>query len=466
MSVPYWVQDAIFYQIFPDRFFNGDPANDPANVQPWGSTPTTRGFQGGDLRGIIQKLDYLLDLGVNALYLNPIFASASNHRYHPNDYYQIDPTLGSMADFKALLDAAHRNQMKVILDGVFNHSGRGFFAFNDILENGADSRYKDWYHIQRYPLDAFGDGKSTTYRAWWDIKALPKLNTSNPAVRKYLMDVSRYWIEQGTDGWRLDVPAEIDDDDFWAEFRQVVRQANPDAYTVGEIWDGNPRWVGDSHFDGLMHYPLRDALVGLLQGQMNVKAFAEKIEGFQGAYARENVFALYLPLGSHDTRRLATKLNNELQKVRLAFLVQFANPGAPAIYYGDEIGMPGDKDPYNRGAFPWDENQWDHGLRAFVQMLVAIRKRSAALRRGDLVRVHLSEENSWYAFGRVLGQEKVIVAINPNGDTRQLNIPVGKMDLKDDSLLQDLLNHGRYRVKEQMIEITLAPWSGIYLTTL
>ena len=185
-----------------------------------------------------------------------------------------------MADFNAFLDVAHTNHVKVILDGVFNHTGRGFFAFADILDNQERSRYKDWYHIKSYPVDAFNGGNATTYEAWWGIKDLPKLNTGNPDVRKYLLNVARYWIEQGVDGWRLDVPNEIDDDQFWEQFRQVVKSANPDAYTVGEIWDGDDRWVGESHFDGLMHYTLRDAITDLLEEKAKLPAFVKKMEGF------------------------------------------------------------------------------------------------------------------------------------------------------------------------------------------
>ncbi|HEY5271183.1 MAG TPA: alpha-amylase family glycosyl hydrolase, partial [Anaerolineales bacterium] len=220
MPPPYWVQDAIFYQIFPDRFANGDPTNDPPNLQKWGSTPTVWGFQGGDLRGIIQHFDYLLDLGITAIYLNPIFAATSTHRYNTSDYYQIDPKLGTLADFRALLDTAHRNDVRLVLDGVFNHVGRGFFAFVDVLENGENSPYKGWFHIKDFPLDAYDGGQPENYLGWWNHKDLPKLNTSNKQVRKYIFDVARYWIEQGIDGWRLDVPNEIDDDGFWAEFRR------------------------------------------------------------------------------------------------------------------------------------------------------------------------------------------------------------------------------------------------------
>ena len=180
MTVPDWVQDAVFYQIFPDRFFNGDPGSDPPNLQSWGSEPTEKGYQGGDLKGITAKLDYLADLGINALYLNPIFASTANHRYHTTDYFKIDPTLGTIEDFHALLNSAHDRQIRVILDGVFNHSGRGFFAFADILDNGGMSRYLGWYHVHHFPVDAFSEGPATNYEAWWGIKDLPKSKFKQP----------------------------------------------------------------------------------------------------------------------------------------------------------------------------------------------------------------------------------------------------------------------------------------------
>jgi glycosidase len=418
---------------------------------------------GGDLRGIIQKMDYLLDLGINALYLNPIFASAANHRYHTNDYYQIDPTLGTMADFRALLDAAHRGNIKVILDGVFNHSGRGFFAFADVLDNGGESRYKDWYYIERFPLDAFGEGLAENYKGWWEMKDLPKLNTNTPAVRQYIMDVARYWIEQGIDGWRLDVPGEIDDDEFWGEFRAVVKGANPDAYILGEIWELDPRWVGDTHFDALMHYPFRDALTDLLANGLPLAEFAQKVEHFLTVYPHENVQAMYLSIGSHDTRRLLTKLGDDLNKVKLALLLQFAYPGAPAVYYGDEIGVGGEKDPQNRKAFPWDESEWNMELRGYVQGLAAARKRLPSLRRGDFRRVHLDEVHNLYAFARSLGTETALAVVNAGDETRHTAVMVSELGWHEGKAVEDVLTHGRYGVQQEVVELTLGPWSGVIL---
>lgn len=461
MTTPYWVQDAIFYQIFPDRFANGDPSLNPPNVQKWGAQPTAWGFQGGDLRGILQHLDYLLDLGVTALYLNPIFQAPSTHRYNASDYYKIDPKLGTLDDFHALVDSVHRNNMHIILDGVFNHCGRGFFAFADVLENGDHSPYQDWFHIKKFPLDAYTPGEAQNYLGWWNHKSLPKLNTDNPAVRNYIFSVARYWIEQGADGWRLDVPNEIDDDGFWEEFRHIVKSANRDAYLLGEIWDVNPRWANETHFDGLMNYPLRDAILAMLNGHENAARFAERAEGLLKTYPRENLYAMLVPLGSHDTERIKTMVGGSLEKTKLAFLVQMAYPGAPAIYYGDEIGLEGGKDPENRRAFPWKETVWDQELRAWVKTLIAVRKRTPALRRGDFQR--LMAEDGLYAFARKLGEEKVLIALNASGRVHQVDVACASIGWEDDRELHDLLSHGKITISKGHLKLGLEPWSGVWI---
>lgn len=460
MSVPYWVQDAIFYQIFPDRFANGDPENDPPNIQTWGSPPTLWNFQGGDLRGIVQKIDYLLDLGVTALYLNPIFLSPSNHRYNTSDYYTIDPKLGTRKDFDALLDAAHANGLRVIIDGVFNHTSRAFFAFADLLENGEHSPYQDWYHVNHYPLEAYTPGDAQHYSAWWNFKSLPKLNTNNPIVRDYIMDVAKYWIEAGADGWRLDVPNEIDDDAFWTRFRQVVKGANPDAYILGEIWTVDSRWVDENHFDGLMHYPVRDALLEVINGHINPYQFGDKVEGLFDTYPAENIKAMYLPLGSHDTKRIRHKLGGDLAKAKLAFLYQFAYPGAPAIYYGDEVGLDGGKDPDCRRAFPWDSNEWQGDLRIWIQSLIALRKTLPALRRGKYERIYADEKS--YVFARTLGSEKILIAMNLSNEKQTLRIPVNKL-WHNGYEARNFFTYQKSGVREGHLELNLNPWAGAWL---
>ncbi len=462
MTTPYWLQDAIFYQIFPDRFANGDPENDPPNVQKWGAIPTQHGWQGGDLRGIIQRFDYLLELGVNALYLNPIFQSPNNHGYHTSDYYKINERFGDLRDFMALLEIAHRNHVRVVLDGVFNHTARGFFAFSDILENGEHSPYQGWYHIRSFPVDAYSPGEAHHYLAWWNIKGVPKLNTKNPAVRKYIMGVARYWLERGADGWRLDVPNEIDDDDFWAEFRQVVKTTNRDACLIGEIWDGNPRWVGDGHFDSLMHYPLRTAVLDAFNGRINPLEFANRVEGLLKIYPPENAHAMYLTLGSHDTERIYTMLGGNLAKVKLAFLFQFAYPGAPAIYYGDEIGLEGGKDPDNRRAFPWDPAHWKGDLHPWAQALAAGRKARASLRRGEYVRLTVDTTHGWYAFARVLGEEKTLVALNLSEKPVEASIPVSKL-WHEGRGLRSLLDNRPFTVQDGKLSISLPAWGGAWV---
>ena len=463
MGVPDWVQDSVFYQIFPDRFANGDPTNDPLNVQNWGEKPTVWDFQGGDLQGVLQHLDYLADLGVNAIYFNPIFQATSNHRYNTSDYYNIDPKLGSLEDFQVLRDEIHRNGMRLILDGVFNHCGRGFFAFVDVMENQEHSPYRDWFHIKRFPLNAYKPGDARNYLGWYKLKSLPKFNTHNPHVRKYIFNVARYWIDQGIDGWRLDVPNEINDDVFWAEFREVVKQGNPEAYLLGEIWKIGPRWVGPDYFDGLMNYPLRDALIGLLSTKtISAKDFIEGVGSMVNAYPKENTHAHYLPLGSHDTPRLATVLKGDQRKLRLLYLILFCFPGAPALFYGDEIGLRGGKDPDCRRAFPWDEGKWDHDLRNYIQQLIALRRETEALRRGDITFIPC-DTTGVVAMARTLPHTNTLLVFNTTDASLDFRIPVEGLDWPESQPIDDLLTKEAHIVSDGCIGLHLPPYQGILL---
>jgi glycosidase len=456
MSVPAWVADAVFYHIFPDRFANGDPSNDPPGVQAWGAPPTIWGFQGGDLRGVLDHLDYLEDLGVNTLLLNPIFQASSNHRYNTYDYFRIEPVLGSQADFRTLLDAVHRRGMRMLLDGVFNHCGRGFFAFHDLLENESHSPYTDWFHVRRFPLHAYGPGEADNYLAWWKFKSLPKFNTANPLVRKYLFGVAEHWVRQGIDGWRLDVPNEIDDDSFWAEFREVVKGANPEAYLVGEIWDGDPRWVSPGHFDGLLNYPLRELILGYVGGDgLKAGECGRRTVEFLARYAPENAFAHYLPLGSHDTERLRTMCGGDTQRVRLAFAFQFFHPGAPAIYYGDEIGIEGAKDPDSRRAFPWNPARWDAGLRRTVQALIRLRRSRPVLRRGDFRLLAADDAAGWLAFARTLGTEHAVLVLNASTQPVQARLPSDPVGIHEGQVLRGALAGGDYRAEGGQLRVAL-----------
>ncbi len=252
IETPEWVKDAIFYQIFPDRFASSPRVKKPSGIEPWASPPSLHGFKGGDLIGVVEHLDYLQDLGVTAIYFTPVFQSTANHRYHTHDYYQVDPILGGNAALRTLLDEAHARGMRIVLDGVFNHASRGFFQFNHILENGQASPYFDWFTVHNFPMRPYEPGHQ--YLGWENLAALPKFNTRSEEVRDFLWDVGRHWIDFGIDGWRLDVPNEIDEDAFWQEFRRRVKGGKPDAYIVGEIWEDARRWLKGDQYDAVMNY--------------------------------------------------------------------------------------------------------------------------------------------------------------------------------------------------------------------
>lgn len=395
---PAWVQDAVFYQIFPDRFARSSRVHKPSNLEEWDAPPTLHGYKGGDLLGVVEKLDYLQDLGVTALYLNPIFASGSNHRYHTQDFHQVDPMLGGNAALDELIAACHKRGMRVVLDGVFNHASRGLLQFHDILENGPSSAYLDWFHVRHFPLHAYGGGQ-LGYDAWWGLAALPKFNTDTPAVREFIYQVAEKWLAAGMDGWRLDVPNEIDDDDFWRAFRTRCRAVNPDAYLVGEIWDEAGRWLKGDIFDGVMNYQFNRAVLGLvakdlahdelarsgLNGiqHLSAGAFAETATRLLAAYPEAAVRSQLNLLGSHDTPRVATTLKGDGSALRQALLLLFTWPGAPCLYYGDELGLRGGHDPGCRAGMPWERrDQWDEGLLGHVRALIRARHEFAALRRG------------------------------------------------------------------------------------
>ncbi|HSR48457.1 MAG TPA: glycoside hydrolase family 13 protein [Anaerolineales bacterium] len=459
MAPPGWVRDAIFYQIFPDRFANGDPSNDPPQVQPWGAPPTTRDFQGGDLQGIHDHLDYLSDLGVDAIYLNPIFQAGSNHRYNASDYLRVDDRLGSLEDFRRLLRGAHDRGIRVVLDGVFNHSGRGFFAFQDLLDHGEASPCGHWYHVRSFPLDAFGEnGKARNYEAWWGMRNLPKFNTEDPEVRAYLLKVARYWVEQGIDGWRLDVPNEIPDLAFWGEVRDVVTNANPEAVLLGEIWSVSPAWVGPGVFDGLMNYPLRQSLLELaVERTLSPQGFADQVQAQYDAYPEAFRGTHYNLLGSHDTPRVATLAARDGRTVRLLNALLFALPGAPSVYYGDEIGLEGGKDPDCRRAFEWDRSRWDADLRDFIKSLIRLRRSRVELRRGDLRFLPAAGDGSVLAFVRNSGAGTFLLAANMGEGVSSAQLDVSGIGWAGHREVVDSLTGRTTPIADGKLDFELAP---------
>jgi neopullulanase len=447
-SVPDWVADAAFYQIFPDRFARSAAVEKPGKLQPWNDPPTFRAFKGGDLVGAAQRLDDVRALGFNAIYLTPIFKSAANHRYHTYDYFEVCPILGGNDAFMFFLDKAKSLGMRVVIDGVFNHASRGFFPFNHVMENGRDSPYVDWFHFNRkwlakdrviraFPDRADEDGPRKKfsaldtygYEAWWNLPALPKFNTRCPEVREYIFSVAEYWIRKGIDGWRLDVPNEIDDDGFWREFRRRVKAVNPEAYIVGEIWGDGTRWLKGDQFDGVMNYLLGKSVLEHVLPKKPRAAIVRRSHYRELARApggetharMAKALSLYPPeitlaqmniMTSHDTPRLASVLSLDEQAIAQAIGLLVTLPGAPCIYYGDEIAMEGAHDPDCRRAFP--ETLPRAGLPKRVRTLVArllhLRAEHVALRRGGMKFLRCDDEV--LMFLRTAGSDAIVVALN------------------------------------------------------
>ena len=474
IKTPDWVKNAVFYQIFPDRFAWSSRVNKPGLFEKWDSTPTIHGYKGGDLMGVYEKLDYLEDLGITAVYFNPIFQSASNHRYHTHDYYQVDPLLGGNEAFKTLLDAAHKRGIRIVLDGVFNHASRGFFPFNHILESGQDSPYTDWFIINGYPLNAY-QGKAN-YACWWNNPALPKLNIENPIVRRYIMDVARYWLDQGIDGWRLDVPFEITIPGFWEEFREVVKTANPEAYIVGEVPSEAQDWLNSGEkFDAVMNYQLTHAAVGFFGGDsfdkrlaegmmglpnpqpMDAQAFARRTSELLQIYPKESSYAQLNLLDSHDMPRFLSLMNGSVDKLRLAYFFVLTYPGAPCIYYGDEIGLDGGRDPLCRKAFTWREEEWNTALRDSIKDTITVRQAIPALRTGTYEPI--LAQGGVLAYLRRDELDTVLVVLNNSNQPVKFDLPTGNA-FEDGAELQDQLSESHYTITQQQVKDLSVPAMG------
>ena len=475
---PDWVKNAVFYQIFPDRFAWSNQVVKPGKFEKWDSIPTHDGFKGGDLMGVYEKLDYLEDLGITAIYFNPIFKSASNHRYHTYDYYQVDPLLGGDKAFFTLLEEAHKRDIRIVLDGVFNHASRGFFPFNHVMELGDKSPYYDWFNIHCLPLNAYSS--KANYDCWWNLPALPKLNVSNPNVRSYIMDVARYWIDKGIDGWRLDVPYEIDDDEFWEEFRDIVKTANPDAYLVGEITTEAQRWLNSGKiFDAVMNYQLAHIVLGffgsnmtdrkLAEGMMglhsphpaNAAQFADRTSQLLEIYPKEFAYAQMNLLDSHDMPRFLSLVQGDVRRMQLAYLFLMTYPGAPTIYYGDEIGLTGEHDPDNRKSFPWDKDTWNLDLHDEVRELIMVRQSMPALRTGSYEPVFT--QDGVIAYLRRDSEDSALVVINADESAQTVTIPLNGA-FEDNTEIQDQIGPRNFKVENnELPQITIPALSGLIL---
>ena len=403
-KAPDWYRNAVFYQIFPDAFaqkghanqkddifFYGKETDKPYYIREKNGDITHWTFYGGNLQGIVSKLPYLKTLGVTALYLNPIFEARSTHLYDTSDYIKIDSILGSEADFEALVTALHQNDMRLILDGVFSHVGRNSKYFDFDGKSGglgayqtSQSPYFDWFSFNHYPDD---------YKSWWGIKDLPTIDKSKTSFQQFIYgdadSVLEKWNGLGIDGWRLDVADELPDT-FIKGIRDTLERY-PEQVLIGEVWEDASRKVAYDQYrkyiygDGLhatMNYPFRDIILGLLVGGLSPEQAAKKVMQLSENYPRDVFLNNFNNIGTHDTERILSLLDHDLTKLNLAVGLLMTLPGVPTIYYGDEAGMTGLKDPDNRAFFPWDNINQDS--QKIYQNWIKIRKSVPALANGAI----------------------------------------------------------------------------------
>ncbi len=547
--VPAWVTDAIFYQIFPERFRNGDPTNDPTReslesphvTSSWKITPWTsdwyqqsdweqesgKGFYeggvfnrryGGDLQGVLDKLDYLEELGINAIYFNPVFYGRSLHKYDGASMHHVDPYFGpdpqgdleliasetadpktwkwTAADklFLKLIEELHARSIRVIIDGVFNHTGRDFFAFADLQQNQENSPYKDWYIVQHFD-DRNTPGNEFRYKSWWGFETLPEFADDetqqdlHPGPKQYVFDITRRWMDpngdgdpsDGIDGWRLDVANEVPSA-FWKDWNTLVRELNPQAYTVGEFWGDARQHLIDGKFSGTMNYHGFAFLVKgfLVDGKLTAHDFGLKLDERRKEYPTPMQFALQNLIDSHDTDRVASMIVNaggdhyhQLDRFdydvsetvspransnykvhspdqrqrsiqRLVALMQMTYLGAPMVYYGTESGMWGGDDPDDRKPMVWDDLVYDdeqadplgrersaepvafnRELFDFYRSVIQLRRDHPALRHGSIEFVTHDDKAQVLVFRRTHEGESLLVAINRGDQSYEWQFDAG-----------------------------------------
>ena len=494
LVIPDWVKDAVFYQVFPERFANGDMGNDPQGTEPWGSTPKIENMMGGDLQGVAQRMGYLTQLGVNSLYFNPIFTAPSNHKYNTADYEHVAADFGGDAAFRELADVAHRNGVKIMLDGVFNHVSHQHKWFQDVREKGPKSEYFDRFTVNNWPIkytrDADGILRSDDYASWWNFATLPVLKTDHPKVREYFLTgkdaIVKKWIRDGkVDGWRMDVADDSNfSADYWRTARKEIKSANPDAYMVAEHWHDASSMLQGDQFDGAMNYKhfTRPAIDFFAKKANTVDEFVRQLDN---PYSREARHGMFNILGSHDTPRFITQAGGDWYRQRPAAIFQMTYIGAPVVYYGDEIGMEGDKDPDSRRSMEWQYvpgNKTKDGpglhtrdveapatgdaaagaetarkaraeqLFGLYQKLIATRKAEPALRRGDfqVLATHNADNTLVYRRKAEGIERDAIVAINNNWVGKDIRVPLSGV-AADGTRFTDAITGTTHQVKDGAI---------------
>lgn len=383
VKTPDWVKETVWYQIFPERFANGDSTNDPVGTKPWRPSdhPGRDDYYGGDLQGVLDHLDDLQALGVNGLYFCPIFTASSNHKYDTIDYLTIDPDFGDKTLFAKLVNEAHKRGMRVMLDAVFNHMGFASMQWQDVLANGKKSRFASWFHIHDYPLTPFhnplkGEG-APQYDTFAFESRMPKLDTANPAVQDYLLQVATYWIQAfDIDAWRLDVANEVDHH-FWKRFYSAVTAIKPDFYILGEVWHSSQPWLNGDEFSGVMNYAFTQQIEDhFLTGKQTAAGMTALLTDQLMLYRDQTNQVMLNMLDSHDTPRLLTVAGDDIELALQALTFAFLQTGTPCLYYGTEMGMDGENDPDDRKPMDW--TKLGQPIWQRVAKLIGFRREHAA----------------------------------------------------------------------------------------
>ncbi len=584
--VPAWAKKAIWYQIFPERFANGDTANDPKpedmeggwpyfipegwHISPWGSDwykmqpwEKANGHDfywnaglrryGGDLQGVLNRLDYLQKLGVTAIYFNPLFESPSLHKYDASMYRHIDNNFGpdpnkdeniwskeipddpltwqwTTADklFLKLIEECHKRGMKIIIDGVFNHVGTQFWAFKDVVKNQQKSKYKDWFVIEKWD-DPSTPQNEFEYHGWMGVKDLPEFREDENGIvhgpRELINEIVKRWMDpdrdgnpsDGIDGWRLDVAEQVNHN-FWKEFRKLVKGINPEAYITGEIWwkdwqhnimmNAAP-WLQGDEFDAVMNYRFTRAVkkfVSDQKTQISPQGFIDSIKTLMTQYNTENFYVLMNLMGSHDTERLGTMLMNPdiwydhlgnlnqnpkinvrkpdetaIKKQMLIAGIQFTMPGAPHIYYGDEVGMWGGDDPDDRKPMVWydstydpevtlpsgkqrpaDEVKFNQELFDWYKKLISLRKENECLSLGDIKFYIIDNNKSIVGYSRSYNGKSAYIIINNNPEENTIKLKAGGF-LPVENSLHDQITEKEFNANNEKFSFTLKPYQILIL---
>lgn len=425
--VPDWVKDAIVYNIFPDSFASSHGEITKLPVQKEYQGQKINGKLGGTLKGVADNVDYLKELGINCIYLNPIFVAGEYHKYDLLDYFHVDPCFGGDVAFKEMIKVLHANDIKVIIDGVFNHCGWYFFAFDDVVKNQEKSPYCNWFYHLEFPVSRPETPEIyPSYACFAYERMMPKLDTANPEVRDYFCKVGEYWVKEfGIDGWRLDVASEVDDS-FWRAFRKAVKSVNPEALLIGEVWESANHWLQGDMFDSAMNYDFRKHCnLFFAEGSISAEEFAGRITNMLMRYRVQTVPAQLNLLDSHDVGRFLSLCKGDTERYKLAILFMMTFVGMPTIFYGDELGIQGVTEEEYRHPMPWGEG--DRRLFDFFKDVIKLRKDNTALRRGDFQTLKADKSNSLLVYKRTNVNGNVVVAMNAGQESVMLECDYGKI---------------------------------------